>query len=168
MLDLNCIEFSTLCTWTLNTDIIHILLRTPKLATLSNLNRIRSKLTVSQTCALERVQKICLRVILGREYIGYESALEVSKLETIEVRREKRCLSFGGKCLLNSNNRSLFPRNISLHNHNLREQNLFTFVQARTERLRRSCIHYIQRLLTEYCMIIVMINIYMLLSIWQI
>ena len=43
-----------------------------------------STLTVNQTCALERVQKTCLRVILDREYIGYESALE-----TLEVRREK-------------------------------------------------------------------------------
>ena len=104
-----------------------------------------STLTVNQTCALERVQKTCLRVILGRDYEGYESALEVSNLETLEVRREKLCLSFGKKCLLSSNHRSLFPRNIPLHNHNLREQNLFTVVQARTERLRRSCIHLISK-----------------------
>ena len=74
-------------------------------------------MTVNQTCALERVQKTCPRVILGREYRGYESALEVSNLETLEVRREKLCLSFGKKYLLSSNNRSLFPRNIPLHNH---------------------------------------------------
>ena len=60
-----------------------------------------STLTVNQICALERVQKPCLRVILGREYRGYESALEVSNLETLEVRREK--LLFGKKCLLSSN-----------------------------------------------------------------
>ena len=94
------------------------------------------------TCALQQEQKTCLRVILGRDYEGYESALEVSNLETLEVRREKLCLSFGKKCLLSSNHRSLFPRNIPLHNHNLREQNLFTVVQARTERLRRSCITF--------------------------
>ena len=53
-----------------------------------------STLTVNlQTCALERVQKTCFRVILGQEYRGYESALEVSNLKTLEVRREK--LSFG-------------------------------------------------------------------------
>ena len=91
-----------------------------------------SKLTVNQTCALERVQKTCL----GREYRG-------------EVRREKLSLSFGKKCLLSVNHRSLFPRNISLHNYNLRGQNLFTVAQARTERFRRSCIPYIQRLLNS-------------------
>ena len=64
-------------------------------------------------------------------------------LETLEVRQEKLCLSFGKKCLLKSNHRSLFPRNITLHNHNLREQNLFTVVQARTERLRRSSLPYL-------------------------
>ena len=52
-----------------------------------------SKLTVNQTCALERVQKTCLRVRLGREYRGYESALKVSNLERLEVRREKKSLS---------------------------------------------------------------------------
>ena len=46
-----------------------------------------STLTVNQTCALERVQKTCLMVILGREYRGYDSALEVSNLETLEVRK---------------------------------------------------------------------------------
>ena len=69
-----------------------------------------STLTVNQTCTLERVQKTCLRAILGREYRGYESALEVSNLEPLEVHREKLCLSFGGKCLLSLNHRSLFPR----------------------------------------------------------
>ena len=94
-----------------------------------------STLMVNQTCALEGVQKTCFREILGGEYIGYES-----NLETLEVRRQKLCLSFGKKCLLNSKHRSLFPWNIPLHNHNLREQNLFTVVEARTERLRRSSI----------------------------
>ena len=49
-----------------------------------------STLTVNQTCALERVQKTCLRVILGREYRGYDSALEVSNLETLEVRKANK------------------------------------------------------------------------------
>ena len=84
-----------------------------------------STLKVNQTWTLERVQKTCLRVILGREYRGYESALEVSNLETLEIHWEKLCLSFGEKCLLSSNHRSLFPRNIPLHNHNLRKQNLY-------------------------------------------
>ena len=60
----------------------------------------------NQTYALERVQKTCLKVILGREYEGYESALEVSNLESLEVRREKLCLSFLGKCRLSSNRAS--------------------------------------------------------------
>ena len=98
-----------------------------------------STLKVNQTC----VQKTCLKVILGREYRKYESALEVLYLDTLVMQGKKLCLLFGNKCLLSSNHRSLFPRNIPLHNHNLREQNLFTVVQARTERLRRSCIPYI-------------------------
>ena len=34
---------------------------------------------------------------------------------------------------------------IPLHNHNLREQNLFTVVQASTERLRRSHVYLISK-----------------------
>ena len=44
-----------------------------------------STLKVNQTWTLEQVQKTCLRVILGREYRGYESALDVSNLETPEI-----------------------------------------------------------------------------------
>jgi len=33
--------------------------------------------------------------MFGGEYRGYESALEVYNLETLEVPREKLCLSFG-------------------------------------------------------------------------
>ena len=71
----------------------------------------------------------------------YESALEVYNLETIEVRLEKLCLWFGENvCYISAKQRSLFPENIPLHNHNFRDWNLFTVAKARTERLRRSCI----------------------------
>ena len=99
-------------------------------------------LTVNQTCAIERVQKTCFSVILAREYI-YRIWVCMYNLEILEVRRKK--LSFGKKWLLNSNLRSLFPRKIPLHNHNHWEQNLFTVVQDRTERLRRSSISYISK-----------------------
>jgi len=54
-----------------------------------------STLTVNQTCALERVQKTCLRVIRGREYRGYESTLEVSNLGTGSSSRKNSVYRFG-------------------------------------------------------------------------
>ena len=43
---------------------------------------------------LERVQKGALRIILGDKYENYKNALEVTKLDSPEDRREKLCLRF--------------------------------------------------------------------------
>ena len=42
-----------------------------------------SRLTEEQSDKLERIQKTCLRVILGDMYIDYTSALEMTELETL-------------------------------------------------------------------------------------
>ena len=41
-----------------------------------------SSLTIAQGEALERVQKVSLKVILGPVYVNYQSALSVVELET--------------------------------------------------------------------------------------
>ena len=38
-----------------------------------------SSLTVAQSDKIERIQKVCLRVILGDMYVSYEAALEKPK-----------------------------------------------------------------------------------------
>ena len=58
-----------------------------------------SRLTVEQRTNLERVQKTCLRVILGDDYVSYDSALKMSNLDTLFDRREERCLSFAKRCI---------------------------------------------------------------------
>ena len=68
-----------------------------------------SRLTVELINSLERVQKICLKVILGENYISYEAALEMCNLKTLYNRREDRCLSFAKKCLKHPVHRRLFP-----------------------------------------------------------
>ena len=60
---------------------------------------------------LEGVQKTCLKVILGEMYVGYEAALEMCGLESLTIRREKRCLSFSEKCVKHPKNKRLFPLN---------------------------------------------------------
>ena len=56
-----------------------------------------SSLTVHQNNALERIQRVCLKIILGKDYVGYISALESCELETLESRRDKLSLSFAKK-----------------------------------------------------------------------
>ena len=77
-----------------------------------------STLTQEQSSKLERVQKVCLRVILGEEYISYENALKISGLERVETRREARCLTFALKCVKHPKHYNLFPKRVNDHTVN--------------------------------------------------
>ena len=71
-----------------------------------------SSLTIAQDEALERVQKVSRKGILGPVYVNYQSAqsaLSVLELETLRIRREKLCLSFAKKCLKSLRHSALFP-----------------------------------------------------------
>ena len=70
-----------------------------------------SRLTVEQSYKLERIQKVCLRIILGDMYVDYESALEMCGLTLLSERREDRGLSFALKCVNHPRNKRLFPLN---------------------------------------------------------
>ena len=111
-----------------------------------------STLTVQQTTAIERVQKLCLKVILGSDYNGYEHALEICGLEKLTDRREARCLKFGLKSLLHPVHCNLFPVNPSIladYNDTPNREH-FQVNWARTDSYRMSAIPYMQRLLNNY------------------
>ena len=111
-----------------------------------------STLTVQQATEIENVKKLCLKVILGSDYNGYDDALEVCGLEKLAVRREARCLKFGLKSLLHPVHCSLFPVNPSVLTdyHNTPNREHFQVNWAKTESYRMSAVPYIQRLLNEY------------------
>ena len=48
-------------------------------------------LTLEEVSDIERVQKSFLQIALGKKYCGYENALELCELETLEERRLKLC-----------------------------------------------------------------------------
>ena len=58
-----------------------------------------SRLTQTDSDKFERVQKTCLKVILGDMFLDYESALEMCGLDRLSNRRVKRCLDFAQKSL---------------------------------------------------------------------
>ena len=111
-----------------------------------------STLTVEQSHSIENVQKVCLRVILGDQYTGYEDALEHCGLERLSERRQAKCLKFGLKNLLHPVHCDMFPVNpqIITHPHDTRNTEHFQVNFARTDSYRDSAIPYIQRLLNEY------------------
>lgn len=108
-----------------------------------------SSLTAQQKTAIERIQKVCLKIILGNDYGEYETALQHCKLESLEARRDKLSLSFARKCVSSSKHRHLFPLAVRDHDHQLRHQELYHVNPARTEKYRKSAVPYLQRKLNQ-------------------
>ena len=104
-----------------------------------------SSITKGEKNDLERTQKVALKIIFGNSYTTYSDVLEWAGLDTLAARRTKLCLNFATKCTKNEKTRSMFPVNqteIDTRNH---EHYIVT--NARTERLARSAIPFMQRLL---------------------
>ena len=109
-----------------------------------------SSLTQKQSLKLERIQKTCLRVILGYKYTSYEEALQSCQLETLVERREQRCLDFALKCTKHSKNKRIFPLNTINTNHEPRIREKFHVNFARTSAYQKSAIPSCQRMLNKH------------------
>ena len=70
-----------------------------------------SGLTADQSRQLEMVQKKSLVIILGKDYIAYETALAKLGLERLDTRRLKLCYYFAVKCTRSIRHSSMFPLN---------------------------------------------------------
>ena len=106
-----------------------------------------SSLTIEQSDKLEKIQKTCLKVILGVMYIDYSAALEMCGLQTLSDRRGKRCLDFSLKCIKHEKNNRIFPVNHSTSEHYIRNKETFQVNFARTEDYKESAVPYCQRLI---------------------
>ena len=95
------------------------------------------------------VQKTCLRIILGDNYVSYEAALEMCNLSTLFDRRESRCLSFVHKCLKHNVHKRMFPLNFNNEQNKHRSREKYTVNFARTTTYQISAIPYLQRLLNS-------------------
>ena len=114
-----------------------------------------SSLTEELKGSLEMVQKTCLRVILGDEYLGYAAALDICGLESLFQRREDRCLTFATRCLKHPTLRKLFPLNLNNLGNKHKSRELYEVNFARTGTYKNSAIPYLQRRLNgEYIIVI--------------
>ena len=111
-----------------------------------------SSLTVAQATDIERIQRTCLKVILGDNYVSYPAALEMSGLQTLHDRREKRCLDFAVKCSKHPINSRIFPvnKNFNKEGINVRSREAFEVNFARTEQYRMSAVPFCQRKLNSH------------------
>ena len=108
-----------------------------------------SSLSQENVQDLERVQKSACRIMLREKYQGYKNALNRLDLLTLDERREELCLQFAIKCTKNPKTIEMFPRNLKKHQMNTRNQDTFKVQFANTERLKKSPIIYMQKLLNE-------------------
>ena len=106
-----------------------------------------SSITKKERMEIERVQKVALRIILGSDFENYPAALEITGLSTLDDRRKGLCKQFAKNCTKNPKMYQLFPLNkIS---KNTRNPEKYFVTPASTDRLARSAIPYMQRLLNE-------------------
>ena len=110
-----------------------------------------SSITQEESTDLERVQKVCLKIILKNKYETYEQALETTGLESLSERRAKLCLNFAKKCVENKVTQQMFPLNVSGHEMETRPHEKYVVQPARNERLLKSAIPYLQKLLNIHC-----------------
>ena len=108
-----------------------------------------SSLTLQNEEDLERIQKVAIKIILKNRYTNYQNALNILDLQTLKERREELCLKFAQKCLSNPKMKGLFPPNNRNHNMETRFPEHFQILFAKTERLRKSPIIYMQTLLNK-------------------
>ena len=108
-----------------------------------------SALTEEDSNNLERVQKNACRNILKERYISYENAISVLQIPTLVQRREILLYNFGRKCLFLEQTKHLFPLNPNSHDMIHRNTEKFQVIHAKTERLRKRTIPYIQRVLND-------------------
>jgi hypothetical protein len=111
-----------------------------------------SSLTVEQATDIERVQKTCLKVILGEGYTSYSEALHKCDLQTLHDRREVRCLNFALKSIKHPINKRIFPvnKNLGKEGNSVRNRDNFEVNFARTENYRKSAVPYCQRILNTH------------------
>ena len=64
---------------------------------------------------LERVQKAAIKVILGKKYTTYKDGLKQLRIDDLETRRKKLCLSFAKKCVKHEKVKDMFPLRKSKH-----------------------------------------------------
>ena len=106
-----------------------------------------SSLTDKNRNDIERVQKVAVRIILGKNFINYNEGLKKLRLQNLNDRREYTCLKFAQKCLKNDKLRNMFPKSVKISNMKKRKNEKFKVKFSKTERYRKSAIPYMVNLL---------------------
>ena len=109
-----------------------------------------SSLTQAQSNRVERIQRRCFRIILGREYTSYAAALARLGCTTLQERRVMLTLRFGQSLLMSPFHRDLLPPTVGqIHGRNTRHRGRLQPVHCTKEFYKKSTIPYIVSLLNQ-------------------
>ena len=109
-----------------------------------------SSLTEENSRDIERVQKAAVRTIIGQNHTDYETSLKELKLVELFKRRKQLCLTFAKKTISNPKMNHMFPVRKEERFQKRRYTEFYTVKKSNTERLKRSAIPYMQKLLNTY------------------
>ena len=96
---------------------------------------------------LERIQKSACKIILKNKNIEYERALQFLNLDNLNDRRETLCQRFANKSAINET--IIFEPNIKSHQMEARNSEIYQVTHCKTERLKKSAIPHMQRMLNQ-------------------
>ena len=102
-----------------------------------------SSLTEENKADLSRVQKTVFKVMLNSRFTSYEKALEVLDLEKLSDRRDKLCINFAKKCILNGI--TDFKEIDKSKFMTTRNTDKYQMSFCNTERLKKSALPHLQR-----------------------
>ena len=106
-------------------------------------------LTLQQSCDIERIQKIVMKVILGRRYQSYDQACKLLNVSSLQYRRKLLSLNFALACLKSPHHSHLFVQRKSLY-YKLRNIKSFEVPFCHTKRYSCSPVPYLTSLLNEH------------------
>ena len=108
-----------------------------------------SSLTLKQSAAIERCQRVAVATISGTGWREYDATLARLGLTRLDIRRETLCRTFATRTVARSRHQDLFPRREG-HTHNTRRAGAaFQEIACRTRRRYRSARPYLTRLLNK-------------------
>ena len=99
---------------------------------------------------LRRVQKAAVRVIMGRDYINYEDALNVLNIPELTERRNTLEKNMALRACRNKKIKHIFPLRAEYRAEKRRHTEKYIVKKANTEQLKKSSIPHMQRVLSTH------------------
>ena len=106
-----------------------------------------SGLTKSQIMELEKIQKVALKIILGDQYHGYDTACTKFNIEKLSTRRKNLCINFAVKLFKSPKSGEYFEP--YLKDRTVKSKRLVREPMCRTTRCYNAPHSYLSRLLNQ-------------------